>query len=109
MIEPWQVWMVNLGTEQQQNNRLAVVISADFHLRINVGRSATVAPLINTDYDLAYHVPVKNPNQDATHFVCTDQMRTLWTSRFLRAEPLWTLDASEISRVADASRFMLDI
>lgn len=111
MIEPWQVWLADLeplAGHDQAGMRPVVVLSSEFHLRINVGRLVTVAPLTTRYRDLAYRVPVKNPYRSETSYVVTEQVRTLSTSRFEGTDCWWRLSDAEIRYVRRALSFMVE-
>lgn len=111
MIEPWQVWLVDLDPfegHEQGGIRPAVVISSDFHLRLGQGRTVTVAPLTSAASRRSYRVAVTNPANNRVSFAITDQIRTISTRRFERDRPWWSLKDEEITQIRRALRGMVD-
>lgn len=112
MIEPWQVWLADLDPtegQEQAGVRPVVVVSSAFHLRLQIGRMATVAPITgNPQTTHGYRVPIVNDKGD-TSWVLTDHMRTISTSRFVRSEPWWNLGVAEVRQVQRILRHMLDL
>ncbi|GAA2491144.1 hypothetical protein Ahu01nite_029370 [Winogradskya humida] len=85
-----------------------VIVSSELHLRAMAGRMATVAPITSKDRRLRNRVRILNPH-DEPNWVITDQLRTVDTRRFLRADPWWTLKDLEIGQVRRNLRYMVDL
>lgn len=110
MIEPWQVWLVDFDPIEGHDGsvRPAVTVSSDLHLRSQNGRGVLVCPVTSRDKKVRNHVKITNAEgQDS--FVMTEQIRYISTRRFVGTSPSWGLHRSEIDRVAQALRFMMDI
>lgn len=110
MIEAWQVWLVDFDPvegHEQAGKRPAVVVSSEFHLQVTGGRMVTVAPLTSSDRRTLYRPSVLN-HQGERNWVLVDQIRTVSTSRFIRATPWWVLKDDEVRRVVHSLRNMVD-
>lgn len=102
MIEPWQVWNVTTKIETQY----MLVVSSDFHLRLNVGRIVTVVPLSAAKDELDYR-PLVFDNAGENYAVLCDQTLTILSARLVGTEPAWTLLDREIEKVQRVLKHMV--
>lgn len=107
MIEPWQVWLADVGQDENLEHRFVVVISSEMHLRSQQGRYVLVAPITQQDRNLSNRVEIiregKPPN-----FVMTEQTNFISTNRFLH-EAAWQLTDAEIAQTRRMLRIMVDL
>jgi hypothetical protein len=104
VIEPWQVWPVELGPDQQF---MVLVVSSPFHLRLTSGRQVSIVPLHLSGFaHLDFRVKLLSPD-NIEYWVVTDQMRTIDTKHLTGDKPAWELDGADVGRVRDVLRHMV--
>lgn len=105
MIEPWQVWLVDIDNSDEPEERLALVVSSEVHLRSQQGRNVLVAPISHHDRKLRNRIDISR--EGAPSFVMTEQVRFISTNRFTTSEPSWTLTDDEITHVKRMLKLMV--
>jgi hypothetical protein len=102
MIEPWQVWKVNVS---DTTSRHMLVVSSEFQLRLNVGRWFVAVPLNLTAEEVAYRPVVI---QDGERYaVVTDQFHTILSVHLAGQNPQWVLPAADIEKVQRTLKHMV--
>ncbi|HEX3650676.1 MAG TPA: type II toxin-antitoxin system PemK/MazF family toxin [Pseudonocardiaceae bacterium] len=112
LIQPWQVWWVDLepvAGREQGRDRPAIVVSSAFHLRLVRGQLLSVLPLTTVERAGWLHrVRITLPGRGSS-WVITEQLRTLSATRLTGAEPIGRLTVDQIAQVRAVLAKMIDV
>lgn len=105
MIEPWQVWNVDLGAN---GTRPMVVISSETYLQMRQGRSALMLALTKTHATLRNRISTTGPD-GTEYWIVTERPYNVDSIHLEGGKPLWTLPEDEIKRVRTVLRLFVDL
>lgn len=112
LIEPWQVWWVDLepvAGREQGKARPAVVVSSSFHLRLVRDQLLSVLPLTTVERPGWLHrVKITLPDRKPS-WVITEQVRTLSATRLTGSKPIGKLNNDQIIQVRSVLAKMIDV
>ena len=102
-IEPWQVWLANLGTptgSEPGGTRPTIIVGSEDHCRFPIPM-ALVVPLTSRDHGLPHHIAISSTESGLSRpsWARTDDIRAISTTRFTRSFPLGRLSDQEVEQV----------